>query len=210
MFLFGLSPWIFVVSLLLFVALVTIVQMEFYGWSTFVCVGSLVFIQFLMKINIYNYIKDNPNTIVLTFVIYLSLGLIWSFIKWVSFLYKFKQCREDKLKQFYKHEDYELNRENERLAVIGKAPLTHFTTKVSEFGFLNDIIYKNKTRMSKSPSFIDYKGDIVAWVIFWIPSLIGTLLNDFVGNLVIWIVNRFSALYQKLSNKIVGDLPNEK
>jgi hypothetical protein len=210
MFLFGFSPWILVVSLLLFTALVTIVQMEQYGWSTVVCIGSLAFIQFLMKINIYNYIKDNPNTIVLTFAIYLSLGIGWSIIKWVCFLYKFKQRRKDKLKQFYKHEDDELNRENERRAKIGKAPLTNFTTGRSEFRFLNDIFYDNQTRMSKSPSFSDYKTDIVAWVIFWIPSLIGTLLNDFIRNLVIWIVNRFSTLYQILSNKIVGDLPNEK
>lgn len=209
MFLFGFSPWILVVSLLLFTALVTVVQMEQFGWSTVICIGSLAFIQFLMKINIYNYIKDNTNTIVLTFAIYLLLGIGWSIIKWVHFLYKFKQRREDKLKQFYKHKDDELNKENERRAVIGKAPLTHFPTERSEFGFLNDTFYDNKTKMSKSPLFSDYKADIVAWVIFWIPSLIGTVLNDFVGNLVIWIVNRFSALYQKLSNKIVGDLPYE-
>ncbi len=79
----------------------------------------------------------------------------------------------------------------------------------SEYQFLNCEYFKN-TRLSKSPSYKEYKSKIVAWVIFWIPSLIGTLLNDFVRKFVTWVVNRFSALYQHLSNKIVGDFPETK
>jgi len=208
------SPWVIGIALFIILLVIITVQEEQYVWSTVICIASLAILQFIMKVDIWNYISINPTKLLVISLIYLSLSILWSGVKWVTFLYKFKEYRAQKIIAYYQERELYLKQHNERLIAIGKEPLLSDSEegkkvlgKMSEFAFLNDEFYKN-SRLTKAPSFHKYKTDIVAWVIFWIPSFIGTLLNDFVHKLVTWIVTRFSAVYQTLSNKIVGDYPN--
>ena len=147
-----------------------------------------------MKINLFEFVTENPGNILILFGTYLAAGVAWSFVKWVSFLYNFKEYRETLLDGFRKNKGDDGYRR-----IIKKEPET-------EFEYLSKRNYKNSEDLTKPPSYRDYKAKIVAWVVFWIPSLIGTVLDDFVRKLVTWIVNRFSAFYQLLSNKIVGNI----
>jgi hypothetical protein len=237
--LFGFAPWVLGIELALFIAFVVLVDLEYYGWSTLMCVVSLLSIHFLMKINIIEYIKTNPTTILMLFGVYLAAGITWSFIKWISFLYRFKEYREEKLEEFRARKAREAKRQEDRDAekasrfarqneiriqngqppFVKEEPLKsacggpnyyglgHVEPEETEYKHLQNCSFKNTNDLSKAPSYKDYKGKIVAWVVFWIPSLIGTLLDDFVRKLVTWIVNRFSAIYQALSHKIVGNFP---
>ena len=217
--LFGFAPWILGIELALFIAFVVLVELEYYGWSTLMCVVSLLSIHFLMKINIIEYIKTNPTTILMLFGVYLAAGITWSFVKWISFLYRFKEYREEKLEEFRARKAREAKRQADRDAEeasrFAREPrksaygLGH-EPEETEYKHLQNCSFKNTTDLSKAPSYKEYKGKIVAWVVFWIPSLIGTLLDDFVRKLVTWIVNRFSAIYQALSHKIVGNFPEPK
>jgi hypothetical protein len=207
MFLF--SPLVLIVAGVCFITLVVLVELEQWGWSTGLFVGSLVCVHFLMKINLLEYISKNFSHIALIILLSLSLGIIWSIFKWISFLYKFKEVREERLESFRENRKL-VNDLNSEICKSDVWPSKSESVK-SEYEFLNCEYYKNtNTRLSRSPSYKQYKSKIVAWVIFWIPSLIGTLLNDFVRKFVTWVVNRFSALYQCLSNKIVGDFPETK
>ena len=227
--LFGFAPWILGIELALFIAFVVVVELEYYGWSTLMCIASLLSIHFIMKINLFEYTKTNPMVIITLILIYLAAGIAWSFIKWISFLYRFREYREEMLEEFRANKVREdkrqaereaedarqFARENEIRVENGQSPRvkepkikSRFDEpEKTEFDYLKHCSFKNTRDLSKAPSYKDYKGKIVAWVVFWIPSLIGTLLDDFVRKLVTWIVNRFSAFYQALSNKIVGNFP---
>ena len=235
--LLGFPIWVLGIELALFIAWTILVQVEYYGWSTLVCILSIASLQFVLKIGVFTFIKDNPGLIGLYAFGWAVCGLLWSFVKWASFLFRFKEERENKLEEFKNsqarrqkdfderevrerrgedvrlsllnpdksdsdsRERVEINRERERRLEIFKSQNDY-----TEFDYLSSCKYKN-THLNESPKFRDYKGKITAWVIFWIPSLIGTLLDDFVRKLVEFIVQRFRAAYQALSNKIVGDFP---
>jgi hypothetical protein len=102
------------------------------------------------------------------------------------FLYKFKEEREIKLECIKKQD-----------------------SSNTGFDVLKFKSYKG-TNLLKTPDYKNYRSDIIAWVIFWIPSFIGTLLDDFVRKLVTFIVNRFGRAFQYLSQKIVGDFLESK
>ena len=224
--LFGFPLWILIVELILFAAWTILVQIEFYGWSTFAFLVNVGALYLFMRLPIAGYFKEHPGTIVILLVLSLCCGLVWAiFMKWPSFLYKFKEVREERLDAYREGKENEARRkaarqaESDRENAIrvgrGERPLERLIIGYeddktdTEFNFLNREFYKN-TRLSKSPQYKDYKGKIVAWVIFWIPSLIGTLLDDFVRRMVTWIVNRFSSLINWISHIIVGDFPEPK
>ena len=206
MFLF--SPLV-LIACVCFITLVVLVELEQWGWSTILFIGGLACVHFLMKINLVEKISNNFSHIAIVIFTSLALGIVWSVFKWISFLYKFKKVREEKLESFRKNQKL-VNDLGHEICKGDVWPSKPEPVK-SEYQFLNCEYYKNtNTPLSKSPSYKEYKSKIVAWVIFWIPSLIGTLLNDFVKKFVTWVVNRFSALYQRLSNKIVGDFSEVK
>jgi hypothetical protein len=214
------------IELVLFIVWTILVQIEFYGWSTFAFILNLVSLYLLIKLPILSYFRDHTGTIGILLVLSLCCGLVWAiFMKWPSFLYKFKEVREERLDNYREEcksreaqlradveaeDERKLARENAIRAGKGQPPREKVIRNwekdknYAEFRFLDHETYKN-TKLSKSPRYKEYKGKIVAWVIFWIPSLIGTLLDDFVRRMVTWIVNRFSSLINWMSYRIVGD-----
>lgn len=229
--LFGFAPWILCIVAVLLIVFVVLVQLEFWLGSTLMCVASLLALHFLMKVDLLSYITENPSTILLLFGIYLAAGIVWSFVKWISFLYRFKEYREEMLEKFRAEKVSGEQRHARKMAEVvrdleaeNKIRIARVQEPISldvrvkaiywepaftktEFEYLKHCYFKNTSDLSKAPSYKDYKAKIVAWVIFWIPSLIGTMFDDFVRKLVTWIVNRFSTLYQTLSLKIVGNFP---
>jgi hypothetical protein len=227
--LFGFPLWVLAIEVVLFIIWTVLVQVEFYGWSTIAFMANVLALYFLMKLP--SHFMEHPSTIAILLVLSLCCGLVWAiFGKWPAFLYKFKEVREEKLDSYRElkardaawraEDDRKLARENEIRAEKGQPRLHRLQhsphEKVvrnwdedktdTEFNFLNKEIYKN-TKLSTYPRYKEYKGKIVAWVIFWFPSLIGTLMDDFVRRMVTWIVNRFGALINYMSHKIVGDFP---
>lgn len=225
--LFGFPLWVLAVELVLFIVWTVLVQIEFYGWSTVAFIANALALYFVMKLPIAGYFREHPSSIAILLVLSLCCGLVWAiFMKWPAFLYKFKEVREERLGDYRERKAREAKRreeteaederkwarENAIRAENGQPPREKVVRNWdedktdTEFRFLDRESYKN-TKLSKYPRYKEYKGKIVAWVIFWIPSLIGTLMDDFVRRMVTWIVNRFSALINYMSHKIVGDFP---
>jgi len=230
--LFGFPLWVLIIELIIFVTWVCVVQVEYYGWSTLLLLVSLASLHYLLKLPIIDYFKENPFSILTWFCYYLVGALIWSFIKWIMFLYKFRSVREEKLHEFHKRQeedkerreaqdrreksDYEMRvalyeadtsprRDFDKPREFKPSPISNLERK-TDWDFLSGEYHKDTT-LNKTPLFREYKRKIVAWAVFWIPSLIGTLLDDFVRKLMSRLVEAFSGWYQALSNKIVGNFP---
>lgn len=214
--LFGLefSIWFLIIGSILLIAHIVTVELEQYIFSGVLLV-SFCIIAFFAQENlrpIFRSIVENPIVLPVSFGCYLVIGFVWSFVKWISFLYRFKEYR-DELIETFKQEKIKTAEKEDSIRkgfasdiALGRAD----NSKDELIFFLRKNSYKKTNDLSKPPSFREYKSNIVAWVILWVPSLIGTLLNDFVRKLVAWIANRMSAFYQKLSQKIVGDyLPKD-
>ncbi len=214
MFLFGFAPLILCTELTLFIILVLLVELEYYKWSTIVFLATLASVHYLMKINVLDYASNNPERIILAVGISLAIGIGWSLIRWICFLYKFKEARENRIEVF-RNKKAQKDLQNQMEGCLNQGGVTTLYKSLdweleSEYKFLSVSPRYKKTKLTETPSYKDYRGQIVAWVVFWLPSMIGTLLNDFVRKLVTWIVNRFSMFYQYLSDKIVGIVPEKE
>jgi hypothetical protein len=67
-----------------------LVELEFFGWATLVLLATVVGVQSLHVFDILQYIANNALTSVLYAVGYIAIGVAWSFIKWFSFLMKYR------------------------------------------------------------------------------------------------------------------------
>lgn len=81
----------------LLVALTFLVEFEKFGWSTVIMIASLIVYQYLFA-DIWGWFKDNYLLLPIYVSAYLLLGVGWSIVKWIGFLVKFNQKREDAIK----------------------------------------------------------------------------------------------------------------
>lgn len=82
-----------------------LVELEFYGWATLVLIVTVVGVQSLHVFDILSYIAANALTSIFYAVGYVAVGVAWSFIKWFSFLMKYR----DKFREL-KQKFLELNK----------------------------------------------------------------------------------------------------
>jgi hypothetical protein len=140
-----------------------------------------VAINYFKIFNILEFVRNNYLQ-ALTFVsLYVFIGVIWSFIKWICFLLEFKRIINELKNKYPNCSSEEIIKNN--YSVIDK------------FGIRNG-----------KPKTAENKARIIAWMSFWPMSVISTLLNDPIRRLFIFIYNSFSGLYQKISDKILKNV----
>lgn len=199
---FGIAPWLFTVEVVLYLGMVTLVELEFYGWSTTLLIVGLIASHFLHVFSIVDVIKHHFSTILICTLSYFPAGTIWGTFKWLLFLHRFKDARKEALDEFHDdqerarvralnntayHSDEDILKRPDREALAGK-------------------FYKS-TSLLKAPRIRDYKGKVVGWICFWVFSVVGTVFHDLARRISLWIYNRISGMLQWMSNKVVGDIP---
>lgn len=85
-------PWTIVLIALavIYVAGCFLVELECFGWATIVLIASVVGVQCLHVFDIVSYVAAHVLTSALYTAGYVVIGVIWSFIKWFSFLMKYR------------------------------------------------------------------------------------------------------------------------
>jgi len=199
---FGLAPWLFCLELTLYFGLVTLVELEFYGWSTTLLVVGLLASHYFHVFSIVDAIK-NHFVITLSIILgYFPAGSIWMVFKWLLFLHKFNDARQGALDEFHDSQQAARDRALKKESYSSDAELLAKTDR-------DYLAYKHykKTPLHSSPRFRDYKAKAAGWVCFWVFSVVGTLFHDVARRISLWIVNRFSGFLQWMSDKVVGELP---
>lgn len=207
-----------------FIVETVLTETEHFGWSTalFLVVGSVCY-----YFNIYGlalWVKAHVLETLIFAGIYLGAGVIWSFIKWASYLYKYReQWKEAKEKDLAKKPAWienakqELIRQNERTTERNASGnwwhevLTPIPDSPEQWEayYEENNHYRESRRFSK-PQASEHKGKIIAWMCFWPFSLLGTFINDPIRRLFNFLFNSFKRLYQKLSDKMFADLESKK
>lgn len=211
------------ISILLacFIGEVILTESELFGWSTILLIvaGGVCY-----YFNIYGaalWVKSHLPQCLEFAGVYLIIGVVWSFIKWFSYLVKY---REDWQKA--KNADAD----NKKLWIeLKKEDL------VSGLSFNQNVRYKNRnednlfappsndeeweqyykanypsyeklSRKFKKPLASANKARITAWMAFWIFSMFGTIINDPIRRLFNFAFSSLKELYQKMSDKIFKDM----
>jgi len=174
------------IVLCLFVVATVLTEIERWGWATATLIASVVAMHYFNVFDVVAYLRTHVMETVIYVGVYFAAGVPWSFVKWFSFLYRFR-------------DEYRETKESFKTA-FDKREKMH---AASGFGAdvarpsLDEAFKHAHPRFAKRPTAAENKSRIVAWMSLWPLSMVGTLLNDPVRRLVNFLFNRFKKLYQR-------------
>jgi len=187
-----------------------LVELEFFGWATVVLIATVAGVQWLNVFDIMRYVADNLLTSTLYVLGYLVVGIIWSFLKWFSYLMKFRdKFRETKTAFLIKRG---VHLENGQPLPYNTAVPEHLKQDFAQY-LREQYAYKTdylELKNGQKPVASKNKKKITAWMAFWPCSVISTLLNDPVRRVFRFLFNLFKGLYQKLADTVFANDPDLK
>lgn len=165
------------IAVVVFVICCVLTETEHWRWTTLVVIASCIAVQFLDVVNLWGHVRERTLATALTVLGYLALGVVWSFVKWLSFLLAFRRARR---------------RARETPPRPGYHDSWHLGT------------YRGQL-LGKVPKAADNKGRIVVWVSYWPFSLLGTLVSDPLHLFVRYLFECLSSSYQRVADYIFRD-----
>jgi hypothetical protein len=175
----------------IFILEAVLTEVESFGWATITLLATGATVHFTHIINLIELIRNHAGETFLFIGAYLVVGIIWSFIKWFSFLMAFRnKYREAK----------------ESWLALKGLPFNLVLTADQQEAFFKAIAYDTYrgNRMTFKPKATTNKGRIVAWMSFWPFSAIGTIINDPVRRFFSFLFNQFKATYQRMSDRVMA------
>ncbi len=137
------------------------------------------YLVFIAKVNIF---ALNPITLLTYFLGYLGLGVVWGFIKWISYSFQMK----DKFLEF-----------KQSYVEYVRADKTVITAE-QEFSLFNYSCRQD----TAAPQASNNKSKIIRWMTYWPWSAVWTIINDPVKRFFVFVYNRVGGLFDKISNTI--------
>lgn len=185
----------------LFIIGMILVEIENFGQATLLLIVYGFLVQLLNVADIFSYVVHHIVNSLEYIVYYLVTGIVWSFVKWLSFLFKFRsKFREVK-------RDFLRNNNIVGTNVIPQHLMDSFDKyRREQYSYNINIDFST----GKKPLAIKNKSRLIAWAAFWPCSFIGTFLNDPVRRLFTFLFNSFKDLYQKLSDWVFANDPELK
>lgn len=188
--------WILAALAVIFIAETVFIEVEQWGWATLILIGTAVGCHFLTPFDPLAFIKAQGPFTVVYVLAYLGVGVVWSFVKWFSYLRAFRD-------QFREQKEAYLTSKN--LPVTGNVPeasMQDFKDYVRQHTSWTYSTRNEGLSSLERPRAAKNKRRITAWMAYWPCSAIGTLLNDPVRRLFNFLFNQFKALYQKLADHV--------
>lgn len=198
----------------IFIVEAILTEVESWGWATITLIGTIVGLHFLHVIDVVVFVKTHTLEAVSGAAIYLGAGIVWSFVKWFSFLMGFRDA--------YRAEKY-------NFLAFKKLPTNTLLEAELQEEFLcglsyNGGSYRNNLERTWNSDVKEYRGNslnvlpraaknkarITSWMAFWPFSMVGTIINDPVRRLINFLFNQFKALYQRMADRLFASHPELK
>lgn len=185
--------------IVLIVSLITataFTETEKFGWATVLLIAAVAMAQWFHMVDFVSFISTHALASVVYVLLYVAIGIGWSFVKWFSFLMGARdRYRQWKTKFLGKDgiNPFDPIPENKRFEFIA------FIQSQSDYFYrepVADLLDGKRPRASNN------KSRIVSWMSLWPCSVIGTLLNDPVRRLFNFLFSQFKNLYQKLADHV--------
>jgi hypothetical protein len=186
--------FLFLMLLTLYVLATILTEVEYFGWATLLLVLSVVAAQLFHVVDLLSWAKDHSLQTVLYVLAYVGVGVLWSFIKWFSFLIsyrdKFRQLKTDFLKKKM------LPYTNGAVPDQWMEEFRNYAQNTTTYSYESGLRYLRKPVASQN------KARLVSWMSLWPCSVVGTLLNDPIRRLFSFLFNQFKALYQRMADAV--------
>jgi hypothetical protein len=188
------------IALAVVILAIVLTEAECWGWATITLVGSVVAAHYAGLADVLTFLRTHMVETALYALGYVAVGVLWSFIKWFSFLHRSRDDlreRKDKLRAHYeKHiKSPQFSRTTKEMIegemVDVPVPVPTFEEYLRDYG-----------ANLKRPTAADNKGRIIGWMAFWPFSVVGTFLNDPVRRLFNFLFRHFKTLYQKMADHV--------
>ena len=194
-------PFIYLLALIGLIVIVIVAtvltETEKFGWATIFLIGGVVIAQFSHMLDLLTFASTHAMATVLYALVYVAVGIVWSFVKWFSFLIMARDRYREWKSQFLFNQGLDPNGQLPEDKQKEFRDFIHMRRNCS----YRDIVYNN-VYAGKRPQASENKGRIVSWMSLWPCSVIGTLLNDPVRRLFNYLFNSFKALYQRMSDRV--------
>ena len=183
-----------------------LLEFELEGWATtFVSLG-IALLMWNQRGDIWELISQNPWPTLGFVVSYIVIGVVWSFIKWTTYV-KRTLGRIKKAKDAFIAEHKEINDKN--LALFNNE-LVNLRLRDSD-GYR--ITIPRETSLQEivrqvTPVAAKKKTIITAWISYWPMSFVGTVLNNPFRHFFEWLYDNLSGYYDKITNKYKQDILN--
>lgn len=191
---------ILAVLFVLFVVECVLIETEGFGWATVTLiasgVASVVLGRWFHIYSVLDFIKDNGVFTLVYAGAYVGVGIVWSFVKWFSYLMSFRDAFRTQKEAFFKSKGLE--------GLLATAPVPEEHQAAFKEFIQHNVRWTGEHRAQlldlERPRASKNKGRITAWACYWPFSFVGTLLNDPVRRLFNLLFNWFKALYQQMSD----------
>ena len=198
------TAFIWTASIIILIAMAVTLEYEKEGWATtFFSLGIALFL-WNFRGQIWEYISGNPTATIGFVVSYVVIGVVWSFLKWRTYVKavfdKFKEYRDDFVRK-YGALDKEKNTAKFIDFISGKFkdPDGYGNVSLYTGDSLEHCVKKITPLASKK------KTVITAWISYWPVSLAGTLLNNPFRQFFEWIFSNLTGYYNKITNHYQKD-----
>lgn len=185
---------------IIYVAGCFLVELEFFGWATILLIATVIGVQSLHVFDIIAYVAANALLSMAYAAGYVVVGVVWSFVKWFSFLIKYRDKFRE-LKQSF------LNKNNIVGSIVPDGQKQAFDNYMQNMWQKPDY---TGLKHGLKPVAAENKAKITAWMAFWPCSMISTLMNDPVRRLFKFLFNTFKVLYQKMADAVFANDPELK
>lgn len=179
------------VGVVIFVALAIFVEIEQWFATTVIMAGTVIGMHYFDVVNVSGLLHIDPLSLALYVLGYFAAGVVWSFVKWFSYLHRFRdelrEAREKFRERYTRGEQPSLSRQSMEEAF--QATLRG--------GWL-----------AERPTAAKSRKRIIGWMTYWPISAISTALNDPVRRIFNALYNRFKVLYQKMADHVFRDEPD--
>lgn len=182
-----------IILALITITAVVLTETEYFGGAFILMLLIGVVAQLFHLSDLADWITNHSAHTALYVISYMLIGVLWSFVKWASFLMNVRDSFRNCKREFFAYKgmsDFLGPISDDLRDEFFRYARDHYRTDYKEFSSL------------KKPQAVENKSRIVAWMSMWPLSFIGTLLNDPVRKTFNWLFTSFRALYQKMSNSI--------
>ena len=175
----------------IFILEAVLTEVESFGWAMVTLLATGVALHFFRIVNLLELVRNHASETLMFVGAYLVAGIIWSFIKWFSFLMAFRdEYRETKGRWLIKKG-------------LSKQMVLDEALQKSFFSDLSFAKFRGNS-LTEKPKASTNKRRIVAWMSFWPFSAVGTLINDPVRRFFNFLFNQFKATYQRMSDRVMA------
>jgi len=186
------TTFLWVASIIIIILMAILLEFQREGWATTFFSLGIALIIWNFKTDIWYFVSSNPLSTLGFILSYIVIGVVWSFLKWSSYVKSvFDKFKKLKIKFEKQNGTIDDKNRGDFNRILNSNFSTYFANK-------DDFDENIKTI---TPVASDKKSVITSWISYWPISFVATLLNDPFRKFFQWIYDCLSGFYDKITNR---------